>query len=105
MKSIFSFPVLLALAVSILLLLATANHPYGYYTFLRWFVFITSLYFAYLTYNYEPKIWLSVYLFIAILFNPIFPIYLNRDIWTIIDIATSIYFIIAVFSVKKFRKN
>ena len=87
------------------MLWALTGHPYGYYTFLRWITSGAACYFAFFTYSYEPKGWFGAYIFIALLFNPIVPIYLSKDTWKFIDIATSGYFIIAVFSIKKFIKK
>ncbi|MCR4418182.1 MAG: hypothetical protein NUV92_10630 [Ignavibacteria bacterium] len=38
---------------------------------------------------------------IAILFNPIFPIYLDRNIWRYVDIAAAIIFLVSLYVLKK----
>ncbi len=85
-----------ATLASILLLLALLSWPYGYYTFLKIVVTIISAYYA--NYLYENKLaetlkfWFWGLIFIAILFNPILPIYLDRETWGFIDILAAIFF-------------
>ena len=69
--------------------------PYGYYTLLRLIVTVGSV--AYCVQFLEKKNMNMVYLFgfIAILFNPLIPVYLNKDTWLIIDlIVGGIFFFI-----------
>ena len=75
-----------------LLFLAFLELPYGYYTFLRLVVTGMSLYAAFgLLEKGSINFW--VMLGIAILFNPIIPVYLTKEIWTPIDISVGIYFV------------
>lgn len=89
----------------VLLLLALLSWPYGFYTFLKIAITIVSAYYAY--YIYENKLtetlsfWFWGLIFIAILFNPIFPIYLNRGVWGILDILTAVFFAGMVLKVEK----
>lgn len=79
------------LAAGIFLLIAIAPFPYGYYTFLRILVTIISLL---IILNKEThKAELIIFLLIAILFNPIIPIYLTKSIWIPIDIIVAIFFL------------
>ncbi len=83
----------LLLICSGLLLLALVNLPIGYYTFLRIAVTIGAV--AVLIKEFENGInfWFISFAFIAILFNPIIPIYLrDKDIWMPIDIIAAIIF-------------
>ena len=69
--------------------------PYGYYTLLRLIVTVGSV--AYCVQFLEKKNMNMVYLFgfIAILFNPLIPVYLNKETWLIIDlIVGGIFFFI-----------
>lgn len=80
-----------------LLLLAMADMPSGYYVFMRIVVCLSCCIIARSSYNRGNSINASVVLFglMAILFNPIIPIYLyDRDIWILIDIVGAIIFII-----------
>lgn len=85
-----------AVIVSILLLLTFFSLPYGYYTFLRIAVTGAAIYYGYYLYeqNLTEKMSFRFWglIFIAILFNPLFPIYLNKATWGILDISTAVFF-------------
>jgi hypothetical protein len=73
-----------------------AEWPYSYYTILRWITCITSI--LVVLQAFEKNIdWAKVvFIVIAILFNPLAPIYLSRSTWIPIDITSAIFFIIAL---------
>ena len=83
-----------------LLFWAIPPNPYGYYTFLRIVVCGVAAFTAYFSYEIKKEIWAVVFGMIAILFNPISPISLSREIWAPIDIGTGILFIISTFFIK-----
>lgn len=79
------------------LLLGVADLPMGYYTFMRIVVFIASCLIVLIEYKGSNNItiWTVLFALIAILFNPIIPIYLhNKDIWTTLDVIAAIIFFI-----------
>jgi len=82
-----------AIIAAIMLFLALAPWPYGYYQLLRFVVCGAAVYVAYLAYNWQ-KIW-AVWLFgfIAVLFNPLIPIHLSRELWQPVDVICGIIFI------------
>ncbi|MFH1182739.1 MAG: DUF6804 family protein [Candidatus Moraniibacteriota bacterium] len=85
-----------AIIASIMLLLTFLDWPSGYYTLLRIAVTGISVYYAFYTYSVQKKldVWFWILVAIAVLFNPIFPIYLyDKSIWWIIDIATAVLLI------------
>jgi len=87
---------------SILLVIALFSiSEYGYYLFLRWVVFLSAIYVVYLFMGYKRTNWIWVIVIIAILFNPIIPIYLNKEIWQIMDIIVAILLIITIFKAKE----
>ena len=77
----------------IMLFGAIAEWPYGYYTFLRWITCITSILVAFQAFEKNIDWAKVVFIVIAILFNPLAPIYLSRSIWIPLDIVTAIFFI------------
>jgi hypothetical protein len=92
----------LCVASGIILLLAiNPTWPYGYYILLRWAVFLASIIVAVGFYKSKITGWAFVFAAIAYLFNPIFPVYITRQIWTPIDLICAVLFFIAGFSVKK----
>jgi len=79
--------------------------PYGYYTFLRLLVCGVAAYLAYATHKNmdilsSHKVSLII---IAVLFNPLIPVYLVREIWIPIDIGIGIYFIVLINKLKAAR--
>ena len=75
-----------------MLLLALAPWPYGYYQLLRFVVCGVSVYVSFMAYNWQ-KMWATwLFGFIAVLFNPLIPIHLPREIWQPIDIICAILF-------------
>lgn len=90
------------------LLIGIADMPIGYYTFLRIVVCLSSGVIAYGSYSIEEKINFGAALFgvIALLFNPIFPVYLqDKEIWATIDILAAIAFVWAGIYVNKKLKE
>jgi len=75
--------------------------PYDYYVLLRWFIAGSGIYIAYRFYKSNLQTWALIFGAIAFLFNPIFPIYLNKSSWVAIDLITAIPFFVAAYSVKK----
>jgi len=69
--------------------------PIGYYTLLRLVVTAAAAYIAYDTFQTDKQSgWIWVFGFIAILFNPLIPIYLDKELWMVIDFAVAILFIV-----------
>lgn len=80
---------------SFFLVAALADLPIGYYTFLRIIIFISAIIVIYSEYEGEITGWILAFGIIAILFNPIIPIYLHeKSTWAIIDIAAALLFVV-----------
>jgi hypothetical protein len=87
-----------------LLLLALINLPIGYYTFLRIIVTLVAVLVIISEFSNGFSFWVMSFGIIAILFNPLIPIYLNnKEAWMPIDIITSILFFIKSFNVNKLK--
>ena len=101
MKALSGFKIA-RIAAIILLLWALARHPYGYYTLLRFVVCGVSAYGAYFSSEIIiNKGWAWIFGIIAILFNPIIPIHLDRDTWAVIDVAVAVVLGVSIFMLKK----
>jgi hypothetical protein len=71
--------------IAVLIIAATTKQEYSYYTFLRWLVLTTSIYFAYKTFD-NKQIGLVIYFVAtAILFNPFNKFWFQKDTWHLID--------------------
>ena len=94
-----------SLIAAIMLAGALAKWPYGYYQFLRFIVCGVAIYIAYTAYNWQ-KMW-AVWLFgfVAILFNPLAPIHLSRELWQPIDFICAILFIVIIVVLKEPRNK
>jgi FtsH-binding integral membrane protein len=82
---------------AVLLLWALADNPYGYYQLLRWFMLAIGGYLAYRFYKNKKIIWAIIFGLVALLFNPIIPFYLQKNVWQIIDIIVAILFFASIF--------
>jgi len=93
--------------LAILFLLgALGDNPYSYYQFLRWLILGIGAYSAYLSYNNREKTWAWIFGITAVLFNPIVPFALQRELWQVIDIIVAIIFLISVvIQIGRIRKN
>jgi len=89
--------ILVIISVILLLVCCMDLHVgYGIYQILRWVVSITGIVLA--IDNYKKVQWKFVACcIITVLFNPIAPIYLTKEIWVSIDICTAIAFLCAIF--------
>lgn len=82
------------LIVPILLLIALFDMPSFYYTLLRIIVTGVSGFIIYRNPPYDNKPFLLILFgIIAILFNPLIPVYLTKEIWRPINIMTAACFL------------
>lgn len=79
-----------------LLLAIPTFWPYGYFIILRWVVTGVALYLAYSAYEGGKMGWTWTMGIIAVLFNPIAPIYLTKDVWIAIDIIAALIFLSSI---------
>ena len=77
--------------------------PYGIYTLLRIVVTLSSAFIIYYNYkkinNVNPTI--VIFSIILLVFNPIFPIKLNRELWLPIDLITAAIFFYYYIEIRK----
>lgn len=90
------------IVLAITLLVSCLPFPYGFYTLSKLIVFISMGILIYDLYKFKHNNsnQIIIYGIIALLFNPLFPIYLNdKLLWVIIDLGLGIYFM------RKYFKN
>lgn len=92
---------ILGIIAAIMLLLSLAPWPYGYYQLLRFVVCSASVYVSFTAYQWQ-KMW-AVWLFgfVAVLFNPLIPIHMSRELWQSIDLVCVILFIVTAIVLNK----
>ena len=73
---------------SVMLFIALFNNPYSYYQILKWVITIVSGYLAnhYFKSSLEGLGW--IFVAIAVLYNPIAPIFFERSTWEVINVLT-----------------
>jgi len=95
--------ILLAVAIFV----GINNHgqrlPYGYFTFLRIVVCLAAGCIAAATFRDGKSLWATIFVLIAVLFNPFVPIEMNKDDWLFFDAVTTIVFIAHVAFVRQGR--
>ena len=85
-----------------LLFIGLIDLPIGYYTLLRIVVTIGSVAVVVSEFENALNFWVITFGLIAIVFNPLIPIYLNdKSAWMPIDIIGGIIFVIKSFTLKQ----
>lgn len=88
-----------------LLIVALADHPYDYYTILRFVVCPVAAYGAMRAHRFSQVKWSWTFGIVAVLFNPIFVVHLQRSTWRCIDAAVAVLFVVAIFVVRSSSKS
>ena len=91
------------LVPSALLLLALLPWPYGYYNFLRLAVCLVAAWFTYEQWKLDDAIsgWVVALGATALLYNPLFPIHLNREMWSVLNLASAVVFLGHLISLRR----
>ena len=84
-----------------MLLLAMFSLPIGYYTLLRLVVCLTAGFLVWYSYQKQRYGWVWGMGLIVLIFNPIIPLYLGRELWLVVDVAVAIVLGIYLFKFKQ----
>ena len=74
-----------------MLWIGAAPLPYGYYTLLRLVATIVFVWAAYVVYKRKHDVLPYVFGLLALLFNPIIVIHLEKTVWAIMDVSAGIF--------------
>ncbi len=99
-KEIISYQKTASTITGVMLLIAILPLPYGYYILLRWAVCLSAIFSIWVFAGLGKKSWLLLMAIIALLFNPIVPVYLTKGTWVIIDLVAALLFFISIFKLK-----
>lgn len=90
---------IISIIAAIALLLALAPWPYGYYQLLRVIVFAAGAYGAFTLWEHQrgPAIMLVI---CATIFNPFLPVHLNREIWSVLNLAGAALFAMVAYKAR-----
>ena len=91
-------PCIVAAAVA---LIAIADLPYGYYTFMRLVVCATAVFVVVIAAK-SGQTW-AIWLFgiLGFLFNPVIPVHLTKGIWQPLDLVAAVALMVAAFAVRR----
>lgn len=82
---------------------ALASWPYAYYQVLRWVVLVAAVYALWVFFTEKRYGWALFFVAAAILFNPIAPIYMERESWQLYDVAAGVAFLASLAALKQER--
>lgn len=104
MESTKQLSVIIRIVAGLMLLVAISDLPYSYYQLLRIVICAASIFLVW--YFIKSKIdWLGwIFIIPAILFNPIFPIYLDKSAWQLFDLLFGSLFIVSLSALNKEKK-
>jgi hypothetical protein len=102
-QAIKSIPIWVWAIPVVLLVVATARLPYGYYTFTRTVTSGAAALIAFVGLRERPGFltWATLLILIVVLFNPFVPVRLNRSTWFYLDLATAGVFTAHLFLVRQ----
>lgn len=78
---------------------ALGRRQFGYYTLLRWVVCGVSAFAAFRASERDKNGWVWVLAIVALFFNPIIPVKLNRNTWALIDIGVAVLLLLSIFAI------
>lgn len=87
MKSASAIALLIAAGAA---LFAVGNWPYGVYTLVRWIVCGSCVFAAFSLYQQGRRWPMFAAIAIAVVFNPIAPLYFNKATWRVLDVVAAV---------------
>ena len=77
------------------------DNPYGYYILLRWICCAVFAFLAIQALTLKKQGWVWILGVTAVIYNPLIPIHLDREIWSVINLLTVGIAIVSIFVLKK----
>ena len=100
-KKFFSgFNIIRVIAI-LMLLVAFADNPYGYYIFLRWIICPISLYCALTAHRQNSERWIWIFGVNALVYNPIISLHLGKSIWGLVNLVSIVFIFTSFFYLKE----
>jgi uncharacterized membrane protein YoaK (UPF0700 family) len=87
-KRIASLYIAWLVAAVLLVFAATERHPYNFYTVLRWICCAVFVYSAFTAHEKNRVAWTWIFGALAVLYNPIFRVHLDRSTWATVNWLT-----------------
>ena len=86
---------IIKLIFALLFIIPFLSPPYWYFQFLRIVSFLGFAYLAYQEKNSSNKVFLVIFILLAILFQPFEKIALGKEIWLIVDAFSTVILIVS----------
>lgn len=83
-----------AILLAIFIAAGAFRLPYGYYQVLRVVATVSFLFIAYTSHRNRYHLCTIIALVMAYIFNPLFPIYLRKSTWAVVDIAAGVLLVL-----------
>ena len=98
---------ILPLIIAVILFISIAELPYGFYTVMRIIVPLLSAIYLFFSYMLKDKFDLMLIpnILIVVLWNPIIPVYIDKETWVVIDAIAGISQIIMAFYAYQLEKK
>ena len=97
---------ILWLITAVMLVFAVVEkHSDSFYTLLRWVCCAVFVYSAAISFQIKRMLWLCIFAVLAIVFNPIFVLRLDRSVWIVADWFSIAAMVIAAFVFWKSSKT
>lgn len=94
-----------AIVCAMLLWALHPENPYGYYILLRWICCAIFAFLSFKAIDAYKKGWAWILGVTALIYNPIFRVHLNRELWLVVNIVTVIIAFASVFTLSITHKN
>lgn len=82
------------LVPGVMLVLAPLGWPYGYYSILRVVVTVCAVFLTLRAREQKQQYWPWLFAGVALLFNPINPLGIGRELWGPIDLLCAVMFVL-----------
>lgn len=86
--------------VSAMLFIGVAHLPYGYYTLLRFAACAAFAFAAFIAYDRKNNVLPWIYGLVALVFNPIIPVHLQKEDWIVIDFVAAVLLLATMGKIK-----
>lgn len=90
----------LRLLASGMLFYGLSDHPYVSSALMRILICAVAVYCVFLANSERKSFWVLVFAAIFVLFNPVIPIHLNRQMWSVSSIASGSLLLLSLFFVR-----
>ena len=91
------------IACVMLLVAIPSGLPYGYYRLLRWVICGFAIWFAFQASERHQQHWMWGFGVVAVIFNPLVPFYLGKELWSLVDLICAVLFPIGAVWMKRVK--